>query len=135
MVRFEAKFWHMPVIVVGVLCLMVSGCYISSKIEYSDGYRDGVVEKCSKKGIFFKTAEGRMVLGGMQFVDGDGGGTLTARLFEFTCENDEVFRQIEALPSGARVRLHYRQKLTTWLPNGDTNYFVHKAEILQPDKK
>lgn len=117
-----------------LLLALFGGCYVCSKVNYSDGYRDGIVEKCSKKGVIWKTDEGRMILGGMEFSGGDGGGNLTARVFNFTCASEDIAKQIEAAKPGQRIRVHYDQKIVSWNPNGETAYFVHKVEILKNEK-
>lgn len=115
----------------GILRLTIcfGGCYGLSKVEYSDGYRDGTIQKMSKKGVVWKTYEGEMILGGLDFQnDGSGGGTLNRQSFHFTVSDKKIIDEIEALPTGKKIRLHYRQGMTQWVPNGDTTYFVTSIE-------
>jgi hypothetical protein len=117
----------------GVLILPVcfGGCYGLSKVDYSDGYRDGTIQKVSNKGVMFKTDEAEMILGGMT-ADGDGAtATFNREKFFFTIADKEVLKQIEALPPGSKVRLHYRQSLTYWKPSGSSDYFATKVESLK----
>jgi hypothetical protein len=116
--------------------LLFGGCTgcsaVCSNIEYSDGYRDGIIDKLSQKGVIWKTWEGVMILGGLQFnQDGSGGGALTNRLFRFSVNDAEVIKQLENLAPGARVRLHYSQKLSTFPTKGETSYFATKVEVLK----
>ncbi len=117
----------------GVLSLpfIFGGCYGLSKVDYSDGYRDGTIQKVSNKGVMFKTDEAEMILGGMT-ASGDGAtATFNREKFYFTISDKEVLKQIEAIPPGTKVRLHYRQSLTHWSPSGSSDYFATKVEILK----
>lgn len=116
----------------GVFCVLcVGGCFALSKVEYSDGFRDGTVQKLSRKGVIFKTFEGEMILGGLDFKDdGTGGGTLNRQSFLFSVSDPKVIAELEALPTGKKVRLYYRQTTATWQPSGGTSYFITSVEEL-----
>lgn len=74
---------------------------------YSEGTRTGKIEKISKKGIFFKSHEGVMQLGGM-VKDSEGG--MLVNKWKFSCSSPEVAKEIE-LKSGQIVTLSYDQWL------------------------
>lgn len=109
---------------------ILGGCYIGSSVTYSTGYRDGVVQKVSEKGLIFKTTEGVADLGGFQLKkDDEGNGNhMIARLWEFSVTSDTVKSDLAALPPNARVRLHYEQRVSRWTPKGSTSYIVTSVE-------
>lgn len=72
---------------------------------YSDGYREGVLQKFSRKGNFFKTYEGEMIqLGFGQRT----GGALNAQYFYFSVDNLKLADSLEDC-LGKSVKLHYIQ--------------------------
>lgn len=110
------------------LALIFVGC-----IDYSDGYRTGTLTKFSKKGVFCKTWEGQLNLGGM--VNSSDG--MVANVWEFTIdpENQQDQQWIEvlnnALKLGKRVTIAYNQEGFVGLCRADTQYFVKKVEIVE----
>lgn len=76
---------------------------------YSDGSRSGVISKFSKKGLFVKSWEGEMPMGGM-IPNGDGG--MVANVFKFTVKDESLVDKINSkMQSGERVTLTYSQWL------------------------
>lgn len=114
-----------------LFCGVFGGCVTASKYQYGVGYKDGIVEKLTTDGIFYRSGEGRIRLGGMEFHGGDGGGTMAARVFEFSVQSDQVMKDLEAIPPGKRVRLHYRVMLVPWIPAGMTEYFATSVDKLE----
>jgi hypothetical protein len=114
-----------------IIAALSVGCRFGApKPTYSGGYRVGVIEKFSEKGLIRKTHEGRMILEGY---DRDDKGGLVVRKFWFSIlpENASVVPQIEAaMMSGKRVRVHYREDLLSqiWF---DASYFVDRVEVAQ----
>ena len=109
-----------------VLCLALAGCY-----DYSDGERIGVVTKFSKKGLFCKTWEGELLMGGLKrktTSDSNGGShtTSVANLFEFTIEDrpDLVAKVQSALAGGDTVKMTYKQELITICRSDGSDSFV-----------
>ncbi len=87
---------------------------------YSEGYRDGVVRKFGTKGLLFKTHEGEMGLDGLsKSVNG---------VWEFSVTDPEVIQEIQKVPSGAFVRLHYKQYVMGNPFYGSTDYRITKVE-------
>ena len=103
----------------GVGSCAIGGC----SPNYSDGYRSGFVSKVSKKGVFLKSWEGEMMIGGVVTSDITNG-TMIAEKWYFSCKDDALAQRISDLAmTGKRVRLHYRQ----WLcgpVSQDTQYVV-----------
>jgi hypothetical protein len=118
-------FGCLGIILVACLCIggCVGGCSVAQNFEYSSGFRDGTLVKLSHKGIFFKTYEGELATQGFA-----GKGNHESNLFEFTIWDEKLFRELEALPSGVPLRLHYSQKL--WVPfwNGSTDHIIQSVE-------
>lgn len=97
------------------LCLTLVGCG-----EYSDGDRTGTIQKFSRKGLFSKTWEGEMMLGGLvkkssTSSDSDGNthttSSMVANVWQFTVEDPALIEQVKkAMEDGGGVRAHYRQE-------------------------
>ncbi len=89
----------------------------SDGVSYSEGERVGVITKLSHKGLFCKTWEGEMNLGGFKNVsskDNEGRSTtsMVANVFEFSVTDPEIVAQIqEAMNQGETVGLMYSQML------------------------
>ena len=93
--------------------------------NYSIGQRTGTVSKFSQKGIFIKTWEGEMILGGLR---NNPNGGVEANIWEFTCQNDDLIPIIEeAQQSGQRVTISYKQYLLRplWI---DSRYIVESVK-------
>ena len=103
--------------------------------NYSDGFRAGTMIKFSKKGFVAKTYEGQLNLGMVINESGNAGTPATAsNIWNFSVDSgeEEVVQTLEdALLSGKRVKVHYKEKFFTLFFRGDTKYFVYKAEVLK----
>src|SRR5687767_14336048 len=71
----------------------------------SEGTREGMVQKFSRKGNVFKTWEGEMVQQGF----GSRGGNFNANYFYFSVADDRVADSLEHGALGKIVRVHYIQ--------------------------
>jgi hypothetical protein len=90
---------------------------------YSDGYRDGWVQKISRKGWLCKTWEGELAQSNVP-------GSMP-QLFLFSVRADSIAQQIHAA-AGKRVSLHYEEH--KGIPTscfGETPYFVTAVRILE----
>lgn len=129
---------------VGVLALVLFVGYLwvaSSGWTYSVGNRAGVANKFSKKGMMFKTWEGELSMGAI-----DQGGvrekwafSVLADQTQMTVDNNDNLVPVEngkrvvdllqeALDSGHRVRLLYRQQRGVQSWKGATDYFIVNVE-------
>jgi hypothetical protein len=117
-----------------VLSLVLFGC----SSNYSKGFRIGQVRKFSQKGVFIKSWEGELLLGGV-VSDGGRNPTLVNETFEFSVDpeaqhgeniNEVVDEITKAAESGKRTKLYYNQD--TW-PKIRTSedHLIYKAEILE----
>ena len=119
---FPLLFWSGVVIMACVLG--VKGCATLAGYEYSTGYRDGVVQKFSTKGLLYRTWEGELAL------EGFGAGGEKQNVFAFSVDeaDPEIVKTLQSLPPGERVRLHYVEYLATW---DETNYHIKRIERLR----
>ena len=95
---------------------------------YSEGTQAGVVMKITKKGVLFKTWEGRLDMG---TVGKSRKEDLGSKIFEFSIhkENQTLIKQLkEAQLVGERVNLIFEQKYMRFLWEGETKYFAVGVE-------
>lgn len=92
---------------------------------YSDGDREGVMMKISRKGDIFKTYEGEIMQPGFRA----GAGSINSNNFKFTALNEEVSKKLNAA-TGKTVKVHYIQYRRT-LPWRGENYNTDNAETGQ----
>lgn len=121
-------------IVFFIVLIGLSGTiYYRYFMVYSEGTREGVMLKVSKKGVFFKTYECEIVQAGLRSTSGN----LSTNNFKFTAENETIANQLEAA-SGNIVKVHYLQYRNSLFWRGDnynyTNsepgqYIVNKVEV------
>ena len=97
-------------------------------VSYEDGFMAGKILRVSKKGVLFKTYEGKINLetfGAMKGV------SPIAESFDFSVEkgNPELITELEAVAlSGERVNLHFVKYYFAFPWRGDTRYFATKVE-------
>jgi len=102
-------------------------------LPYSQGERVGVITKLSNKGLFCKTWEGEMNLGGFRnktSTDKDGNSTtsVVANIFEFSVTDPEIVTQIqEAMNQGEAVGLMYEQYLIHNICKSSTGYIITRV--------
>lgn len=94
-------------------------------LTYSEGYRSGQLVKVSYKGLVVKTWEGQLSQG---VSDG--------QVFRFSIEDNEE-RVIKLLQDyqGSNVRLHFKERYTTFFWWGDTKYFITDVEKVDQIKE
>lgn len=92
-------------------------------INYSEGYRAGIVIKMSNKGYIFKTAEGQLDVEGL---NASGKGTMSSVWnFSVDKDNEELIKKLnEVSLSKERVQLKYEEKYAQLFWRGDTKYFI-----------
>lgn len=60
-------------------------------------------------------------------------GGVTSNVFGFSVSDTAVVTEVDnALTSGKRVKLHYRQVWTSGVTQGSTDYFITKVEVVDP---
>lgn len=114
---FRANLKWMVLAAIIVLTIPVMTVTIGAW-TYSEGERSGTITKFTRKGVFLKTWEGELRMGGM-----DQGGY--AENWEFSADDEAVIKKIqEAQRHGGKYTLKYRQQLMTQSWKGSTSYFV-----------
>jgi len=93
--------------------------------NYSEGYRAGLLQKFSNKGVIFKTYEGEMILSS---VSSNRDVALASEKFLFTMTNKDIVRQFDTL-QGEMVIVHYREKMGRLFWRGDSKYLVDSVRL------
>jgi hypothetical protein len=99
------------------------GYYLYRDHTFSEGTRSGALVKISKKGWIFKTYEGELNLSGT-------GGMMTPTSVWTFSANEAAFQQLQKL-EGKNVSCHYLQKVQAFPWQGDTDYIVDEAKLVQ----
>lgn len=132
---------YLPRIVIAIVVVIalgggcVKGCGSGCGPDYSDGERVGKVWKFSKKGIFHKSWEGELNMGGFHIATDDKGNNagLVPNIFEFSVTDEAVARKIMACyRAGAEVTLHYKQWFQHPVGQMDTSYDI--TDVIQVGK-
>jgi len=110
------KFLTISVIVI-ILGLTAYFLFIYN-VTFSEGYRSGELIKISKRGMLFKTWEGRLSQGVSE-----------EQQFNFSVESKDkdVLEKLKDL-QGSRVKLTYIERYGTFFWLGDTKYYVKEVE-------
>jgi uncharacterized UPF0160 family protein len=110
-----------------IILIVFLGIFIYWKYfyTYSEGYRAGLLQKFSSKGMVFKTYEGEMILSS---VSSNRDVALASEKFLFTMTNKALVRQFDTL-QGNMVIVHYRQKNGRLPWQGDTPYLVDSVKV------
>jgi hypothetical protein len=109
------------------LIVIIVGIFIYWKYfyTYSEGYRAGVLQKFSSKGVLFKTYEGEIILSS---ISSNKDVVLASEKFLFSMTNKAIVRQFDTL-QGNMVIVHYKQKNGRLPWQGDTPYLVDSVKL------
>lgn len=111
----------------GVSILIVGVVYILFIyfVTFSEGYRAGELIKISKRGLLFKTWEGRLSQGVSE-----------EQQFNFSVQKSDkdVLEQLKEF-QGKKVRVTYIERFGTFFWLGDTKYYVKKVELVTDGQK
>ena len=110
-----------------ILIIIIGGIFIYWKYfyTYSEGYRAGLLQKFSSKGVIFKTYEGEMILSS---VSSNREVALASEKFLFSMINKSLVREFDTL-QGNMVIVHYKQKNGTVFWRGDSQYLVDSVRV------
>jgi hypothetical protein len=112
-----------------ILLLAIAVFVFLNVANFSEGYRQGVPTKISKRGIIIKTHEGTLNVGGL--TNSSEGAIPTTWDFTVKKSADSVITKIDkAILGNKRVKLMYQEKYVRFFWLGDTKYFVYDVEIL-----
>ena len=110
--------------------LCVKGCVSGCGADYSEGDRIGSITKFSNKGLFIKSWEGQLNLGGFVTKHSDKGDSLVANTWNFTVTKPELVDKIQhAMVSGKPVKIHYRQWFNSPM-SMDSNYEAVTVDVV-----
>jgi hypothetical protein len=93
-------------------------------VTFSEGYRAGELIKISKRGVVFKTWEGRLSQGVSE-----------EQQFNFSVQKSdkEVLEKLKQF-QGERVKVTYIERFGTFAWLGDTKYYVKEVEMLNSNE-
>ena len=93
-------------------------------VTYSEGFRAGELVKISKRGLLFKTWEGRLSQGVSE-----------EQQFNFSVQgkDEDVIEKLKEY-QGQRVKLTYIERFDTFAWLGDTKYYVKKVVLIKRDE-
>ena len=115
-------------ILIWALLLGIAAFSIMYFVSYEEGFMAGKILRVSKKGVIFKTYEGKINLetfGAMKGV------SPIAESFDFSVEkgNPELIKELETVAlSGERVNLVFVKYYIAFPWRGETRYFATKIE-------
>ena len=112
---------------ISVLLIILIGIFIYWKYfyTYSEGYRAGLLQKFSKKGTFFKTYEGEMILSS---VSSTSNVAIASEKFLFSVTRQDLAIQFDTL-QGRNVIVHYIYKNGAVFWRGDSKYLVDSIAL------
>ena len=96
------KYLGLGFVIAAIVCSAF--IYWNYFFVYSDGYREGVLNKFSTKGMVFKTHEGELLMPGVVPTMNQ----LSNNFFYFSAIDHKVTRRLEKA-IGKKVKLHYIQ--------------------------
>jgi len=113
--------WTVAILII----VLVFFIYFKFFYTYSEGYRAGILQKFSSKGMIFKTYEGEMILSS---VTSSRDVALASEKFLFTLTNKDLVRQFDTI-QGEMVIVHYTQKKGSLFWRGDSQYLVDSVKL------
>ena len=110
--------------IIAALLLVTGIVWYRYYFVFGEGVKSGVLNYAVKKGNVFKTYEGKLIQQG--FGANSKTGSLTSYEFEFSIEDEAIFKQLE-VNNGKTFDLHYKEYhgILPW--RGNTNYVVDKV--------
>ena len=108
-----------------LILILVSFIYFKYFFTYSEGYRAGLLQKFSNKGVVFKTYEGELILSS---VSSTSNVALASEKFQFSVLKKDVSPMFDTL-QGRNVIVHYIEKkgIVPW--RGDSKYLVDSIAV------
>ena len=113
-------------IVIAAIAIGIFAAAAGNFVGTSDGKRVGVLTKFSHKGLFIKSYEGELNMGGLRNkLNSDGNSISVANVWEFSCSNAQMAEKLENLV-GKEVVIKYHQSFAGL--QRDTSYDVVSVE-------
>ncbi len=117
----KIAYWSLLIVIV----IIVVFSYFKYEFTYSKGYRAGLLQKFSEKGLVFKTYEGEMVLSSVQ---SDANVAIASEKFLFSVSDETVAKSMEQI-QGRHVVVHYMEKNGALPWRGDSRYVVDSVRV------
>jgi hypothetical protein len=120
------KFLNWLILV--IIIVLAAFFYWKYFFTYSEGYRAGLLQKFSRKGVVFKTYEGEMILSSVR---SNRDIAIASEKFFFSVKTENVANKLNQL-QGEFIVIHYREKngVLPWV--GETRYLVDSVKIVDP---
>jgi len=113
--------WTMYILAI----LLISFVYFKYFFTYSEGYRAGLLQKFSNKGLIFKTYEGELILSS---VSSTSNVAIASEKFQFSVLKKDISPMFDTL-QGRNVIVHYYEKKGTVPWRGDSRYIVDSIAV------
>ncbi|HPE75513.1 MAG TPA: hypothetical protein P5210_06320 [Draconibacterium sp.] len=117
----KIAYWILTIVIVVIAVII----YFKYGFTYSSGYRAGLLQKFSEKGVVFKTYEGEMVLSSVQ---SDANVAIASEKFLFSVVDETVAKSMEQI-QGRHVVVHYMEKNGALPWRGDSHYIVDSVRV------
>lgn len=117
----KVGYWSVFIVIV----VFAAFIYFKYSFTYSKGYRSGLLQKFSEKGVIFKTYEGELILSSVQ---SNANVAIASEKFLFSVTDETIARQIEQI-QGKNVVVHYQEKKGTLPWRGESVYLVDSVRI------
>ncbi|MBQ8056191.1 MAG: hypothetical protein IJ270_05200 [Paludibacteraceae bacterium] len=103
-----------------ILLILVGVGYFKFYFVFGEGVKSGELNYVVKKGIIFKTYEGKLIQSG---VKSSGSGSIQSNEFIFSVEDEKIAEQL-MVNSGKEIQLYYREYYGKLPWRGYSNYIV-----------
>lgn len=114
--------------------LVIAGAiffYFRFYFVFGEGVKSGELNYVVKKGVLFKTYEGKLIQSGLR---SKSVGTIQSYEFEFSIENQALAERL-MLQGGQTVELHYREYFGSLPWRGFTRYIVDSIIVAKPQAR
>jgi hypothetical protein len=120
-----------------IIAIIGGGVLYVRGIDYSEGFRVGVIQKLSKKGFIFKTYEGELILDGLTLQNSavtraNPGTPALTTVWKFSVTNGKMAKELERLVGAGKthVSLHYVEHYPNFTFISETPYHINRvAEV------
>lgn len=109
-------------IILAVVLFITGWLYFKFWFTYAEGTDTGELNYFSKKGVIFKTYEGKIIQSGLKRTAAAQGG-VQSNEFKFSVDNERIADSLMHC-TGRQVELHYRQYNGTLPWRGESVYVV-----------
>ncbi|MBQ0080689.1 MAG: hypothetical protein KBS95_03975 [Alistipes sp.] len=107
-------------IVLGIILALLCSFYFRYYFVFGEGVKSGELNYVVKKGVFFKTYEGKLIQAGFK---SEFSGSIQSYEFEFSVENEKIAKEL-MLKGGEIVELHYKEYFGALPWRGFTKFVV-----------